>query len=70
VAWARALGAFLQANGFPGGIRVFGFGPRCPLALAADYSEDERNRILRRVEVLRMHTLPPGYCGGAAADPG
>lgn len=66
---ARAVAEMMRANGFR--VTVLGYGRRCGnIPFTAAYSEEQRNRILRRVEVFAGDAPPPGYCAGAVPRPG
>lgn len=66
---ARAVATLMRANGFR--VTVLGYGRRCQdVPFTAAYSDEQRNRILRRVEVLPGDVPPPGYCRGETPRPG
>lgn len=64
---ADSLARFLRSHGFTGRIAIRGFGKQCPVRLSsgAAYSDEEKLRINRRVEVVRGSELPEGYCSSA-----
>lgn len=64
VARALAVRDFLLSRGFRGGVRVVGYGERCPViaSVGAQYSTPERNQILRRAEIVVGKAVPDTHC--------
>lgn len=52
---AEAVAAYLRANGYDGGIRLEGYGPKLPLTPddPGRYTDEERHQLNRRVELRR-----------------
>jgi outer membrane protein OmpA-like peptidoglycan-associated protein len=63
---AEVLAKFLKESGFTGTIRTLGFGRRCPVKFSAgaNYTPDQQNQIMRRVEVIAAKDRPASLCAG------
>ncbi len=69
---AESLASFLKQQGFAGKIVTVGFGFRCPVdfSTGANYTQEQKWQIDRRVEVIAAGDVPSGFCNGLAPTRG